>query len=156
MAREARASGESVPIARRASGVADRETPSTQHRSVHPTGVNPMLLAPLSVPSSLGMSDLPPRRARRAPRPNAVLVAWLLVGCAVVLLVPAVRGGRLFGATLPFWLVAAPLVDLAWIGRERLATRTRCWISALGSRSAPRNVRRQRPARSAACSAARS
>jgi hypothetical protein len=156
MAREAQASGESVPIARRASGVADGETPPQQHRSVHPTGVNPMLLAPLSVPSSLGAPNRPLRRSRRAPRLNAVLVAWLLVGCAVVLLVPAVRGGHLFGATLPFWLVAAPLVDLVWIGRERLATRTRRWISALGSRSAPGNVRRQRPARSAACSAARS
>jgi len=85
-----------------------------------------------------------------------VLVAWLIVGCAVVLLVPAVRGGALFGATLPFWLVAAPLVDLAWIRRERLALHARRWISALGSRRAPRNVRRQRPARAAACRAASS
>lgn len=115
-----------------------------------------MLLAPFSVPSSPGASKRPPRRTRRPSRVDAALVAWLLVGCALVLLVPAVRGGRLFGATLSFWLVAAPLVDLAWIGRERLAIRTRTWISALGSRSAPRNVRRQRPARSAACSAARS
>jgi hypothetical protein len=116
-----------------------------------------MLLAPLSVPPSLGApSNRPERRARRAPRLNTALIAWLVVGCALVLLVPAVRGGRLLGATLPFWLVAAPLVDLAWIGRERLAQHMRRWISALGSRSAPRNVRHQRPARSAACSAARS
>jgi len=112
-----------------------------------------MFLAPFSVPPSLRASKRPPRRAIRL---DALLVAWLLVGSAVVLLVPAVRGGRFLGATLPFWLVAAPLVDLAWIGRERLATRTRSWISALGSRPAPRNVRRQRPARAAACSAARS
>ena len=114
-----------------------------------------MLLAPLSIPPSLRAPSSRP--ARRRLRLDAVLVAWLLVGCAIVMLVPAVRGGRLLGATLPFWLVAAPLVDLAWIGRERLARRTERWISALRSRRpAPRNVRRQRPVRAAACSAARS
>jgi len=114
-----------------------------------------MFLAPLSVPPSLRAS--PNRPARWRLRVDAVLVAWLLVGCAVVVLVPAVRGGRLLGATLPFWLVAAPLVDLAWIGRERLTGRATTWLSALRSRRpAPRNVRRQRLARAAACSAARS
>src|SRR5690349_1747208 len=113
-----------------------------------------MFLAPLSVPPSL---PVPSHRPARRLGLDAVLVAWLLVGGALVLLVPAVRGGRLFGATLPFWLVAAPLVDLAWIGRERIAVRTGTWISAFRSRRpAPRNVRRQRPARAAACSAARS
>lgn len=113
-----------------------------------------MFLAPFSVPPSL---NAPSNRGTRAKGLHVVLVAWLLVGCALVLLVPAVRGGRLLGATLPFWLVAAPLVDLAWIGRERLASRTRTWISGVRSRRhAPRNVRRQRPPRSAACNAARS
>jgi hypothetical protein len=115
-----------------------------------------MLLAPLSVPFPTGAPKRPPRRVRRTLRLGAVLVAWLLVGAALMLLVPAIRGGRMLGATLPFWLVAAPLVDLAWIRRDRLALRTRSWISVLGSRPAPRNVRRQRPARPAACSAARS
>lgn len=117
-----------------------------------------MFLAPFSVPPSLNASSNRAWRGRRRTiRLHVVLVAWLIVGCAIVLLVPAVRGGRLFGATLPFWLVAAPLVDLAWIGRERLASRTQTWISGLrGLRQAPRNVRRQRPPRSAACSAARS
>ncbi|HEX5122022.1 MAG TPA: hypothetical protein VFV97_02160 [Rhodanobacteraceae bacterium] len=116
-----------------------------------------MFLAPLSVPPSLvASSNRRSRPARRALRLDAALVAWLLVGCAVVVLVPQVRGGRLLGATLPFWLVVAPLVDLAWIRREHLATRARSWISAARSRPAPRNVRRQRPARAAACSAARS
>jgi hypothetical protein len=114
-----------------------------------------MLLAPLSFPPSLRAPSHRP--TRRRVRLDAVLIAWLLVGCAVVMLVPAVRGGHLLGATLPFWLVAAPLVDLAWIGRERLARRGGTWISALRSRrEAPRNVRSQRPARAAACSAARS
>lgn len=113
-----------------------------------------MFLAPLSVPPSL---PAPSRRPARRVRLDALLVAWLIVGCAVVLLVPAVRGGRLLGVTLPFWLVAAPLVDLAWIGRERLAQKTGLWISAFRSRRpARRNLRRQRPARAAACNAARS
>jgi len=115
-----------------------------------------MLLAPLSLAPSFDARSNSPSRRRRAIRLDAVLVAWLVVGCAVVLIVPAVRGGRLLGATLPFWLVAAPLADLAWLGRERLAARMRISISALGRRPMPRNVRRQRPARSAACSAARS
>src|SRR5215470_192877 len=114
-----------------------------------------MFLAPLSVPPSLRVPQDRPRRRRM--RLDAVLVAWLVVGCAVVLLVPAVRGGRLLGATLPFWLIAAPLVDLAWIGRERVASRAQGWLSAMRDRRpAPRNVRRQRPPRAAACSAARS
>jgi len=79
-----------------------------------------MFLAPFSVPPSLRASKRPPRRAIRL---DAVLVAWLLVGCAVVLLVPAVRGGRFLGATLPFWLVAAPLMNLAWRYRALLASR---------------------------------
>jgi hypothetical protein len=114
-----------------------------------------MFLAPLSVPPSPGV---PLRRsARPRLRLDAVLVAWLAVGCTALILVPALRGGHLLGATLPFWLVAAPLVDLAWIGRAHLASRAQTLFSAARSRRpAPRNVRRQRLARAAACSAARS
>jgi hypothetical protein len=117
-----------------------------------------MFLAPLSVPPSLrAPPNRPSRPARRRMRLDAALFAWLLVGCAVVLLVPAVRGGRLLGATLPFWLIAAPLVDLAWVAREGIAACARMWFSAFRSRRpAPRNVRRQRLVRAAACSAARS
>ena len=113
-----------------------------------------MFLAPLSVPPSLRAS--PNRPARRRLRLGAVLVAWLLVGCVVVVLVPAVRGGRVFGATLPFWLVVAPLVDLGWIERRRIARRvTESW-RGFGRARPARNVRAQRVSRRAACSAARS
>jgi hypothetical protein len=117
-----------------------------------------MFLAPFSVPPSLRKEPKPPpRQSLRRACANAALVAWLIVGSAVLLLVPAARGGHLLGATLPFWLVAAPLVDLAWIGRQRIAARLQSSMSALRNRRlAPRNVRRQRLARSAACSAARS
>ena len=117
-----------------------------------------MFLAPLSVPSLLrALPNRPLRPRRRRIRLDAVLFAWLLVGCAVVLLVPAIRGGRLLGGTLPFWLVAAPLVDLVWIRRGRIAARVETWVSALrGRRIAPRNVRRQRAVRAVACNAERS
>jgi hypothetical protein len=107
-----------------------------------------MFLAPLSVPPSLSASSRSrPRRSRL--RANAVLAAWLVAGCAVVLFVPAARGGRLLGGTLPFWLVAAPLVDLAWVGRARLAANARALVSRLRSRPAPRNVRHRRQVRAA-------
>ena len=113
-----------------------------------------MFLAPLSVPPQ----STPSRRSPRLRvRLDAVLLTWLAVGCSIVVLVPEIRGDRLLGATLPFWLVVAPLVDLAWIRRERIVARAGSWLSALPSRMpAPRNVRRQRPVRSAACNAARS
>ena len=114
-----------------------------------------MFLAPFSVPPSLHTASKPrPNPTRRRARANAALIAWLAVGCAVLLFVPAARGGHLLGATLPFWLVAAPLVDLAWIGRRGFVERSLAATSAFRSRR-PRNAR-QRPARPAACSAARS
>jgi hypothetical protein len=117
-----------------------------------------MFLAPFSVPPSLQKGSNPqPRGNPRRAYANAALVAWLIVGSGVLLFVPAARGGHLLGATLPFWLVAAPLVDLAWIARRRIAARAGSAISALRNRPPmPRNVRRQRLVRPAACSAARS
>jgi hypothetical protein len=79
-----------------------------------------MFLAPLSVPSSAS-SSRSPRRSRRRWHINAIVGAWLLAGCVLVRLVPSLRGGRLLGGTMPFWLVVAPLVDLAWLGRRDLA-----------------------------------
>jgi len=45
---------------------------------------------------------------------------WLMAGTGLVACVPALRGDALTGATLPFWLVGAPLLDLAWVGRAHL------------------------------------
>ena len=70
------------------------------------------------------------------------------VGGGVLLLVPLARGDALFGATLPFWLVVAPLVDLGWIERRRIARRCRARASQRGEQaSRARNVRAQRAAR---------
>jgi hypothetical protein len=63
----------------------------------------------------------------------------------------------MFGATLPFWLVAAPLLNLAWVERRRIAVlvagvlRRRVRATRMA-----RSVRAQRPSRFIACSLARS
>lgn len=74
------------------------------------------------------------------------LLAWTVVGFAILTFVPAARGDTLFGATLPYWLVGAPLLNLAWLtridalqwvrrNRERLSSRRRK-LSALRIASA--------------------
>lgn len=54
------------------------------------------------------------------------LIGWAATGALALLLVGATRGDATFGATLPFWLVGAPLVDLIWVERVR----TRRWFAA--------------------------
>jgi hypothetical protein len=116
-----------------------------------------MLIAPFSASPTerpLPISRTIARPAR-TKRPTGML-AWLSVGIGLVLLVPFARGDRYFGATLPFWLVVAPLVDLVWIERRRIGRRmAECWRDIGGARPR-RNVRTQRADRRAACSAARS
>ena len=53
------------------------------------------------------------------------LLAWLAFGAIVLALLPAADGGSASGATLPFWLVGAPLIDLAWVCRARILRRMR-------------------------------
>jgi len=113
-----------------------------------------MLIADFS--ADLRSRVAPPRRpaVRAARRPHRTLATWLMLGLAALVLVPFARGDRLLGATLPFWLVAAPLIDLAWIERARIARRAKAWLSR--TRREPRMARRQRVSRAAACSAERS
>ena len=118
-----------------------------------------MFIAPFSLsPFERTRATRSSQSSAKSGRPPAgALIAWLIVGCAVLLAVPAARGGRMFGATLPFWLVVAPLVDLGWIERRRIARRVTQGLRGLvRDRRAGRNVRAQRPPRAAACSAARS
>jgi hypothetical protein len=94
-----------------------------------------MLVAPLAIPVSNTTRDghAPARSRHRrtipakpaAPGTTATaaplfLLAWFVAGLLVLLCVPAARGNSLLGATLPFWLVAAPVLDLAWLWRMRL------------------------------------
>ncbi len=119
-----------------------------------------MLIAPFSVSSADRSRTASPAFARpgQTRPPIGGLLAWLAIGIGVLLLVPLARGDRFFGATLPFWLVVAPLVDLGWTLRRRIARRvTESWREF--DRASPaRNVRAQRVPlpRRAACKAARS
>ena len=117
-----------------------------------------MLIAPFSVSSAERSRAASPTFARPATSrpPIGGLLAWLAIGIGVLLLVPLARGDRFFGATLPFWLVVAPLVDLGWIERRRIARRVSESWRGLGRARPARNVRAQRASRRAACSAARS
>ena len=76
-----------------------------------------MLLAPFT------LTDTPARRsvARRAKsrRIPSWLLAWAALGMLAACLVPGLGGNALTGMSLPFWLVAAPLIDIAWLTRSR-------------------------------------
>lgn len=72
------------------------------------------------------------------------LVVWLLLGVCVYLCVPAARGGSGAGATIPFWLIVAPLLNLAWLGRRRAVAAAAVWLHSVTAR-ARREAARNRP-----------
>ena len=88
-----------------------------------------MLLAPFALVEPVSHT----RRQFFRPRPvsavrvPAWLIAWAVGGALALLLVPALRGGGFGGATLPFWLLAAPLINIVWLTRSR-------WAAALRAR----------------------
>lgn len=95
-----------------------------------------MLLSPLTLPETAvrrrtvakpaaprTIERMPAYDPQRHPMPP-ILVAWLAIGVCTWLLVPAARGDAQWGATLPFWLVAAPAIGLAWTTRAR-------WVGAM-------------------------
>jgi hypothetical protein len=109
------------------SEIAPRQPPRNRHRRSPIMLVAPLLLPAPSAPrrhvvGHCSVHALP--RARRVPRSTPwapLLVAiWLVLGCALLLCLPLARGGSAFGASAPFWLVAAPLIDLTWLARARL------------------------------------
>ena len=108
-----------------------------------------MFVAPLSVPPIA-----PAPRGAHARRPHTrsvrldvrvLLVAWLTTGAFALALLPSLRGDAAFGATLPFWLVAAPAIDLAWLMRTRLRRALR---AVRLSRLAPQARRQSQSVRS--------
>ncbi|MEZ5460423.1 hypothetical protein [Dokdonella sp.] len=76
-----------------------------------------MLLAPFT------LTEPATRRvASEAPRRDAIpswLLAWTILGGIALLCIPALRGGPATGLTLPFFLVAAPLLNILWLTRKR-------------------------------------
>ena len=77
-----------------------------------------MFVASFSLPPSI-MHPLP---QKRAGAPLRMLTAWLAAGASLLALFPVLRGGMALGATVPFWLVAAPAINLAWFTRDRIAS----------------------------------
>lgn len=98
--------------------------------------------------------------AALAQRPDTfallAVLGWLAIGGFALALLPHSRAGADLGATLPYWLVGAPLVDLAWLMRKRLARvlgqAARCAHGMLGRQ---RCVPRRLPATGALGSASR-
>lgn len=82
-----------------------------------------MLLAPFT------LTNTPVRgNVAHAPRADAIpgwLFAWAVLGALSVLCVPALRGDPVTGLTLPFWLIAAPLLNILWLTRKRWISRRR-------------------------------
>lgn len=95
-----------------------------------------MLVAPLVVhaeqrQSRLRVRRMPARRmsprylvgqdpATHASTPPFFLVVWAALGAIAWICMPAARGGAALGATGPFWLIGAPLLDLMWLKRALL------------------------------------
>jgi len=112
-----------------------------------------MLLVPLASQESSVRPNGSVRRLRPAPpeadrasgdampRAPALLVAWAILGAGVMFCVPSARGGGALGGTLPFWLVAAPLIDLAWCKRRTLSEAFRRGVRAWRSRRRAAAVR---------------
>ena len=76
-----------------------------------------MLLAPFT------LTDTPARgavaRRAKSPRIPSWLLAWAALGMLAACLVPGLGSDALTGMSMPFWLVAAPLIDIAWLSRSR-------------------------------------
>jgi hypothetical protein len=114
-----------------------------------------MLVAPLVVSAPLqpvsrsrlrrirSVSDRDPRHEMSTLVQHALL-AWMIVGLLVLVCVPAARGDGALGATLPFWLVIAPALDLIWLSRRRVL-RMVC-VGRTPLRATTRQARRMRRA----------
>ena len=93
------------------------------------------------------------QHSHRFTQPNVRIIAgdaatlslraalWVWFGCGLIALLtfPSLRGFNTMIGWLPFWLVIAPLIDLALLRRHWLAAASRTWLV--------RARRRRRPAR---------
>ncbi len=116
------------------------ETESHQQRSRVPC-------APMRrVPSYFSVGQAPAAHASGLP---VLLVAWAALGLTAWICIPAARrGGDTWGATAPFWLIVAPLLDLIWLKRGSLRSAVRDGICELHNRrSQPRCPSRLRSIR---------
>ena len=70
--------------------------------------------------------NLQPRRRRDAVRADPIAMrrlsyVWLTLGTLALIFVPALRGYDSWIGWLPFWLIAAPLINLLALHPHRLA-----------------------------------
>ena len=70
-----------------------------------------------------------------------LLWIWLAAGAVACLLFPPLRGSDPLLGWLPFWLIAAPCIDLLLLNRLRMPAAVRAFLV--------RRTRRRRPARQA-------
>jgi hypothetical protein len=75
---------------------------------------------------------------------RAALWLWFAGGMLALLAVPSLRGFNASIGWLPFWLVVAPLIDLALVRRAWLAATSRALLvrARRRRRCAPRQARR--------------
>ena len=80
-------------------------------------------------------------QSRLHPEYSGVAMAlwiWLALGVAAMLLIPHLRGNDPMFGWLPFWLVVAPLIDLAVLRRSWLAATSRTFLVRSRRRRQPR------------------
>ena len=83
---------------------------------------------------------IPATTAVRNPAVTALWI-WFALGALAFACVPALRTRDPFWGWLPFWLIAAPLIDLAVLHRCRLAATSRALLVRVRHRRRP--ARRQ-------------
>jgi hypothetical protein len=98
-----------------------------------------MLLAPFT------LADASVRQPTRRGNDVRLLPPWLLVwaigGLISVALFPSLRGGMATGMSVPFWLVAAPLINILWLTRRRWLGQLRAGLTPSLVAPAQRNRR---------------
>ena len=65
------------------------------------------------------------------------LWCWLVFGAVVMALIPQARGMQPLVGWLPFWLIVAPLLDLAFVHRDRLLSTSRAFLVRARRRRRP-------------------
>ena len=78
----------------------------------------------------------------------AALQVWLTLGVAAVVCFPVLRDIDPTFGWLPFWLVVAPAIDLAFLRRNRIAAWMRSGLTRYRTRRVPRRQARSRRRRS--------
>jgi hypothetical protein len=79
---------------------------------------------------------------------GAWLWAWLALGALAFVCVPALRARDPFWGWLPFWLLVAPLIDLALLHRRRLMAASQAFlVRRLRRRRSTKQARRLRTRR---------